>query len=410
MDKLSQSFGMGDGDIAHNFRYRRGKNMRQNGVVERRFLNEYVVCDKELLAKCQSNKRIDYAREKIKEILAPVMTERISEYNERQMRGRHSNRLIKNLDEWLDKKEIVRGGKVRKLFSEYIFTVGDKFTACPYEYETKRGFPVDKDGEIIFPWMTNRNTVYKNGKITEAEICKKAKRIYRNLIKEFEKHNPCARIIAAAIHCDEGGACHLHMDVLWISKSNDILGIGLGETSGMRQQFLERGINPPNTRKKNAMTMWEAETRDLFQRVCLENGIDREYMDNNEKHKATPLFQKYNDKRAQDFYDALKACEENVKAREAELDSREKDLRQREAELKEKIDFLDKYVSGIDKKEAELDFVLRNCSPKKYLYNHYSRLKENPEMYETIHGIVLDDFRKAFHNKGKISAKTELIK
>ena len=401
--EMSQSFMMGDGDIAHNLRYRRGRNMRQNGVQERRFINEYIGVDEALLQRCKENRRIDYADEKIKEIIMPTIKPRLMEYNEKQIQTRHSNRVM-TVDDWMKKRKHVHNGKERKLFSEYIFTIGDWLTATPYEVATRNFLPIDRDGNAIHPWNTNRKPAYKDGKITESAISKRAKRVYKELIKEIEARNKYAHVIAGAIHGDEGGAIHLHLDICWaVPFPDDPLGIRLGETVAMRQQYIERGKNPPNKRKENAMTWWQAETRELFEEVCLRHGIRRKLMNNTEKHRDIEPFKKYNDARAQEFYEAQRNINEET-ARERER------LQAWADELQAKQDFMDKYIKGIDAREAsiearekEYEETVRNCGAKAYLLHHYDALKRHPELFQRIHKEVVDEFRK----NTKLTARKE---
>lgn len=392
--EMSQSLAMGDGDIAHNLRYRRGRNMRQNGVRERRFLNEYIGIDEALLRRCQENRRTDYAHEKIKEIVLPLIRDRLLEYNEKQMRTRHSNRVM-TVDDWLKKRACIRNGKQRKLFAEYIFTVGDMFSCCPYEHEERNGLPIDKDGECIFPWNTNKRPIYKDGKITESSISKKAKRVFRELVKEIEKRNKYAHVIAGAIHCDEGGATHLHLDIAWVvPRPDDPLGVRIGETVGMRQQYIDRGLTPPDKRNENAMTWWQQETRQLFEEVCLRHGIRRKMMDNKEKHRTTKEFQKYNDKRAEYFYELQRGIEESTAQERERLQSWENELKAKEDFMQEHIRRIDERERRIEERENEYEQALKDCGAKAYLLNHYNTLRKHTELFDTIHKEVVEEFRK----------------
>lgn len=403
MLELSQSFEMGNGNVEHNFRYCKGRNMRQNGIVERRFINEHIVCDTALLERCKQNRKLDYASEKIKEILLPMVMDRLVEYNEHQVKTKHKGRVI-TLDDWLDKKSYTRSGKVHKIFSEYIFTAGDMFTACPYEYDTAHGLPLDNDGNVIFPWNTDKRPAYKNGKIKESAIAKKMKSVFKDLTDEFLKRNPNAHAIAGEVHGDEGGAIHYHLDVLWTSKADDTLGIGLGDTSAMREQYERRGIKCNNTRYDNAMTKWQKETRKLWEEVCLRHGIKRLVMDNDEEHKEIEKFMKSNDKRAKMFRRMQEELAEKtmMERKQLELDRKQFD---------EKVKFLDKYVERIDKREAELaerekefELTLKHIGAKPYLLNHYNTLKKHPEMFTAIHNEVMAEFRRDYNNKGKLKA------
>ena len=410
MLELSQSFEMGNGTVEHNFRYRKGRNMRQNGIVERRFINEHIVCDTALLERCKQNRKLDYAREKIKEILMPMVADRLVEYNERQVKTKHKSRVI-TLDDWLDKKNYTRSGKVHNIFSEYIFTAGDMFTACPYEYDTAHGLPLDSKGNVIYPWNTDKRPAYRNGKIKESAIAKKMKSVFKDLTDEFLKRNPNAHAIAGEVHGDEGGAIHYHLDVLWTSKANDTLGIGLGETTAMREQYERRGIKCGNTRTDNAMTKWQAEMRKLFEDVCLRHGIKRLVMDNNEKHKNTNEYIKHSDKRAKMFRQMQdELAEKTIMEREKTIMERNRLERERQ-EFDEKVKFLDKYVERIDKREAELaerekefELTLKHVGAKPYLINHYNTLKKHPEMFTAIHNEVMAEFRRDYNNKGKLKA------
>lgn len=335
MTQMSESFAMGYGGIGHNLRQTKDGNVRQNGIQERRFINEYIVKNK-----------YETVDELVRETIRKEVGKKLDQYNLRQIQTRHPER-VKTIDEWIEATKRTHKGK--DIMSEYIIQIGDRYTGSPYEMETdKDGNIIDTDGQKIKSWDTRKTPAYKNGEIKESKISKKLKRIYKDFLKEFQKKNPRARIVCAAIHGDEHGGLHMHINVIWFCDTRNGIGIGLGKTSAMAQQYQEQeGIKTKNTQAKNAQVLWQTDMRWLLKSVAEKHGIERQDMGNTEEHDSIPEYKKKQDKRCE----ALEAKEEELNRKEAELKQKEKELYEKERILNTDIAKQEWYILKTRHKE-----------------------------------------------------------
>lgn len=294
---MSQSFVMGYGGIEHNLRQCKGGSVRQNGIKERRHLNEYLI------------------NKDVRDVIKNEIGEKLNEINNKHIAQGHPGRVC-TLDDWIKKQEYTRQGKQRKIVSEYIIQIGDKFSGCPYEIQKdNKGNMLDVNGEIIPEWDTRKRPAYRDGKIVESEICKRLKTVYRDYLNRFIKTNPQARVVCAAIHADEYGGVHMHIDVVWISYTKNGVGIGLSKTQAMRQQYIDMGKATKDTRRDNAQNTWRADMKLLLKKCAFDHGIEKLRKGNSEKHRDTNSYKNFKS----DYCEALEA-------RAAELDAKEKEL------------------------------------------------------------------------------------
>ena len=316
--ELSQSFVMGHGGIEHNLRRCKGKSTRQNGIIERRHLNEVVVG--------ADIKDVDAT---IKSVIQAEIGDRLDKLNERNIEKGHPER-VKTLEQWIQTQCYDRAGKQRKVVQEYILQVGDRYTGCPYEMATdKQGHILDQNGRRIPAWDTRRQPGYKDGKITESERCRKLKKIYRHFVKAFIKENPRFRLLAAAIHADELGGCHIHINGIWINDTKNGVGIGLSKTSAMKQQYEEAGLKTEASKKKNAQNQWRQDMRNLLEDICKGYGIDRKDMHNTKKHDNITEYKLEQDQACEDIerrMELLRNKEQALIAKESELKAKEQEL------------------------------------------------------------------------------------
>lgn len=307
--KMSQSFCMGFGGIEHNLRITKGNSTRQNGIIERRFLNENVIVDETLLG--QKN----YVQKLLHNTVESVVGENLKMLNEKHIRQQHPGR-VRTVDDWIKSQMYTRQGKQKEVICEYIVQVGNKRTGCPYEVERDAdGNILDVTGSVIPEWDTRKRAAYKNGTITESEICKKLKQVYKDFVTRFVKENPQARVICAAIHADEYGGCHMHMNVVWFSKTKNGVGYGLSHTTAMSQQYELRGIKIGNSRTDNAQNQWRKDMKLLLKKICYEHGIEKQAMGNQEKHRTIDEYKTFKS----EYCDALEAKQKELQEKEAEL-------------------------------------------------------------------------------------------
>ena len=280
MEELSFSFCQGRGSIEHNLRQLKGKGVRQNGIKQRRHWNDVIV-----------NKDVD-------SVLRPLVCPRIDAYNEKVM-VKHPERMI-TYEQWKAKQCYTRGGKTKKLYSEYVVQIGDRVSGCPYAYITRNGVAVDKNGKTIVPWDTRNAPVAKldaNGKEVASQRQKTFKRLYRDFVAAFQKQNPRAIVTCAVVHCDENGGMHLHLDVLWLSDTRTGIGLGLGRTTAIQQQTGYKS----SCKKLTAEKIWTDNIRDeLLPAVCERYGIKRRDMkQHGRRHLSIEEYYQFADSRSE---------------------------------------------------------------------------------------------------------------
>jgi len=359
---LSQSFRLGVGGIKHNLRMGPGRSVRANGLAERRHLNEYIIKDESIGTR---NYVDDLIRKSIERKIGP----QLAKLNEKYIKQRQPSRC-KTVDSWLETQRYTRNGKQREVVCEVIVQLGDKLSGCPYEVELdKDGNMLDTTGRVIKPYDTRKRPAYRNGVITESEMCKRIKEVYRDFVKRFQKKNPQLEVICAAVHCDEYGGCHMHLNFLPWSVTKNGVGYGLGKTTALQQQYAAMGVSCGNTRTGNAEKKWCKDMRMLLKQVAIVHGFEKLSKGNKEQHKDTPEFKKFKD----NYVDQL----------EAEIAEKERLLQEKEALLKEKESLLS---SDIAKQEW---YVLK---------------KFHPEWYSTIHTDFLA-YRSKLKNNTKILEK-----
>lgn len=369
---MSQSFSMGSGSIEHNLRIKKGKGLRQNGCLERRFINEHMVVDEELIKDKKT-----YSEKLIEKIVAKEIGDRLYKINEKHLQQGHPNR-VKTLKQWIENQMYDSKGKQRAIVNEYIVQIGDMWDATPYEKAVdENGNILDKNGKTIPLWDTRRRAGYKDGIITESQMSKKLKKVYRHFLKEFEKENPRARIVAASVHGDEA-SLHLHLSVCWIADRKNDVGISLAYTTALAQQYADKGIKTDNRkRNRNATTMWRDDMKKLLERVCLEHGIKRKIMHNKEKHKAIKPYQRFADARSEAFEKEFEKRDKELNQRENELNKKSMVLEERNANEKK---IINKKQALLDRREAKLKEKESNINEKEKGLDNKEKLLNDKEV------------------------------
>ena len=377
---MSQSFRMGTGGIEHNLRICKGNSIRQNGIQERRYLNENFIYDDTIDSS-------DYVRELVQKTIVEEIGDKLDKLNEEHIKKRHPER-VRTKEQWIQSQVYTSKGKLRPIVHEYIVALGNKYTCCPYEMQLDgQGNIIDVHGDKIRTWDSRQTPAYRNGRIVESKISKLVKKVYKDFLVEFQKRNPRAKVLCASVHCDEQGGCHMHVDVLWVNNKKNDIGIGLSKTTAMKQQYEERGIVTGKSRTDNAQNLWRKEMRALLEEVALRHGISRLDMNNKESYKSIPEFKKSQDRYCQHLED-----------RTTELDTREALLRDREelVAIKEK---------ELEEKERELStdiakqewYILKKEYPENYNFIHQKYLKN--KNCKKISKKVLDKSTEVLYNR-----------
>lgn len=403
MIQLSQSFSMGKGNLEHNLRITKSSGIRQNGVQERRFINEYVIVRGDTTQK-------NYEKNLLKEAIKNKIGENLKKYNEKQIQAKHPERVM-TIDDWIQKKSYTRSGKQKKLICEYVINLGNRHTGSPYEQKKdKDGNLLSKSGKIIPLWDTRVSADYvdKNN-IKESMISKKyIKPILRDFVKEFEKANPNAEILGYSIHGDEGGAVHAHLSVLWWSTCKNGVGYGIAQSQAIRQQYEANGYQCNNERKDNPLTVWRKDMRALLYDVAYLHGVQRLDMGNKEPHRDTPAFGRYKDR----------YCEEQ-EAERNRLEVEKKSLEKDKKLFKKDKKILEKDKKSITDKEKRLSEKASELEEKEKLFNdrlatdvargEWYYLKTHfPHMYAQIHKKYTEEREKKKKLKNVLDRETNV--
>lgn len=340
---LSLSFVPGRGNIEHNLRIKNG-NARTWGIRERKEWNEVLV------------------NRDVRDVLRETFEPAIAKYNEKQIADKRYNR-VKTIDDWID----TQLRKKTRPYTEFIIQLGNKLTSCTYEHEIgKDGFQIDaKTGTPILPWQTKKNPkpVLVNGKIVEGKRCKYLKRVYEKLLNRFQKENPGMRIVCAAIHADETGGVHMHVDAVPVGKTKNGICLTTAPTSYYRDRLDELGVSYGKSRKNNAQKTWQQMMREALTdeaRKCGINIIDAHCK--GRQRVSTPAYIEQEEIR-NDFLDhAYDELEKEKAQLQRERAAFEKERMKQKNELQNKTAYLNKCerdLSGRERavRERELELV-----------------------------------------------------
>ena len=381
---MSMSFRMGVGGIEHNLRICKGTSIRQNGIQERRFLNEHLVLDQELIGQS------DYVDKLIHKKVEEVIKDNLDKLNEKHVKNRQLCRVC-SVDDWIKKQAYTRNGKQKHIYTEFIVQLGNKYTGCPYEVQFVGDKMVDVKGQPIDNWDTGKTPAYRDNKITESKMCKKLNKIYKEFIVEFKKRNPQCIILCASIHNDERAGSHMHVNCLWLSRTKNGVGYGLSQSMAIKQQYESKGIKCNNTRKDNATNKWRSDMRVLLKQVALRHGIERLNMHNKESYRSIENFKEYKD-------NINEILRQEFEQKETELNAKENELIDKENEINKRNKRLNKRKELLDNKEAELIFKEKMLSTDIAKQEWFILKKDFPNYYKEIHALYMNKKSKKFDN------------
>lgn len=326
---LTLSFAHGRGDLDHNARRKNG-NDRTRGIRERRIWNETLVeQDVDAVLECEYGAAL-------------------RAYNEKQISGRHPERC-KTMDDWVHAQR--RGGRP---YTEYVVQLGNRLTACPYEYVTdKQGNMLDEKGRVILPWQTKKTPaplVRKDG-LHVSEEYRKLKVVYRAVYDTWNEWNPDMIIVGAYIHADERGGVHMHIDCICKSKAKNGIGMGIGVTGCIKQMLDREGIKYGGTRKDNAQKTWTKLMRKRLTELAKQHGFT--IVDGHcagRPHKSTPEF--IHDENIR--IDYLDKKNEALVQKEAELNTWQQSLQESAEEQDARLDYIREREAVLKDKERAL--------------------------------------------------------
>lgn len=340
---LSLSFVPGRGNIEHNLRIKNG-NPRTWGIRDRREWNTVLV------------------NRDVRDVLRETFEPAIAKYNEKQIADKRYNR-VKTIDDWID----TQLRKKTRPYTEIIIQLGNKLTGCTYEHEVgKDGFQIDEtSGTKIMPWQTKKTPkpVLVNGKVVEGRRCKLLKQIYKRLLQRFKDENPKIKIVCAAIHADEKGGVHMHVDVVPVGKTKNGIGLTTAPTSYYRDRLDELGVSYGKSRKDNAQKTWQRMMRAALTDEAKRYGINIiDAKCKGRKRESTPKYIEQEKIRVEYLDQAYEELEKEKAQLQRERAAFEKERMKQKNELQNKSAYLNKCerdLSGRERavRERELELV-----------------------------------------------------
>ena len=340
--QVTLSFAHGRGNLDHNARRKNG-NPRTWGIRERQVWNETII------------------ERDVDEVLENNLGHALRAYNAKQLTGKHPHpERVKTMQEWVRAQR--RG---RPAYTEFVFQLGNKLTACPYDYVTKNGQMIAMDGSVIMPWQTKKTPMPRvlDGKLYPSDEQKELKKVYRSMFERFCELNQYMIPVGAYVHCDEFGGTHLHLDIICMSekmsKKKNSIGWSLGVTACEAQMLDKMGIKYGKTRNDNAQKVWTRLMREEMTRVANEHGY--EIIDGRcrgRKKEDTPVYIEQENAR-NDYLDGvwndLQAKERSLNERERAVNVRMSNLDAREAQIKRAERDLDAREAGFQNKLRDLE-------------------------------------------------------
>ena len=314
------------GDIEHNLRLRADGSVRMRGHAERHEWNVY----RDILVRHD---------DEIVNVLEQKFGDKLREYNEKILRSKNPGRVI-DMQEWYRRQRVSKKtGTMKRGYEECIIQFGDKFAGAPFVYVTDdKGNPLDKDGNVIERWETNKKLVYvldKDGKPIKSaryEFHKKA------LIAAYEKiksENPELVMLGFEIHADEDGGMHAHFDFLVPHLQKRGIGVGLAKSSCMQEICKRKGIKFKNSQEDNAAKAW---TEFMREKVIAESmpqwGMKR--IDGGaagRAHEDIPTFKMKSEYRCRKIAKEIETENKRIAARKADLVKMESAFLKKESDL-----------------------------------------------------------------------------
>lgn len=335
------------GDIEHNLRLRADGSIRMRGHAERHDWNVY----RDVLVRHD---------DEIVNVLEQKFGDRLREYNEKILRSKNPGRVI-DMQEWYRRQRVSKKtGAMKRGYEECIIQFGDKFAGAPFVYVTDdKGNPLDKDGNVIERWETNKKLVYvldKNGKPIKSaryEFHKKA------LIAAYEKiksENPELVMLGFEIHADEDGGMHAHFDFLVPHSQKRGIGVGLAKSSCMQEICKRKGIKFKNSQEDNAAKAW---TEFMREKVIAESmqtwGMKR--IDGGaagREHEDIPTFKMKSEYRCRKIAKEIEAENKRIAARKAELVKKESSFLKKESDLAKRENIIAAKEKSVTEREKSL--------------------------------------------------------
>ena len=349
------------GDIPHNLRKRDDGNFRQRGDIERRDWNKYWVHPDCGNLKTNPDKLVI-------NFLKKRLSKALDEKNQHYI-ARHDYKKVKTMEEWYAKQCVSHSanskGIPKRGYNEFILGFGYKITAAPYVYKTdETGMPVDENGKPFGRWDTRKRLVPEldaNGhKIKSKRYDFLVKRIEK-CVKQIQKDFPEIVIISWAIHADEYGQIHCHIDWLgWVPTTgrNKGLGYTIAKTAAYTAICDRLGLKCNNRRQTydkdtndgNCATLFTKYMNDIYLRKFMHEN-DMRWVDgktNGRPPEPIPEF-----KMSQDYRCAQ--IEAEIKSREAAVEKQrlENERIRKANETQSKI--VAARLDSISKKEAAVD-------------------------------------------------------
>lgn len=346
------------GDIEHNLRLRHDGTVRQRGYVDRHEWNVYL------------DVRVQHDHE-IVNVLNELWGDKLAAYNEKHLRAGKPGRCV-TMEEWyMTQRKSKHSDNLKRGYEEVLIEYGDRLSACPFIYQTdSQGRPIDKDGNAIEPWETDKPLVPirdKNGKPVKSA---RYQTLVNGLIaahEAFKAENPEFVILAASIHADEGGGIHMHVNYLPTYELKQSIGHGIAPTTCYQRICKRLGIKFSDSKDDCAAKHWTTYMRDnVVPRVMQECGFFR--VDGGcqgQEHKSVPKYKIEQDRKCEQFRQEVAAARAEIKAQQAAIDKRAAAVMEAEAAALKRLKEVETAKKAADTARREAETLKQEAATAK---------------------------------------------
>lgn len=316
------------GDLGHNLRLRNEGTLAQRGDPERHSWNVYWINP-------EAGTRENNPDRLVVNYLEKKLAKELQEYNKKYLAKRKYDKVT-TIEKWYANQCVSRNqsakNKTKRGYEEFILGFGYKLNAAPYVYKTNdKGEPVDKNGKAIKGYDTRKKLVPVLDSNGHKIKSKRYDYLVQTLVKGIDllaRETPEIRIISWAIHADEDGHIHAHINYIgWTPTSgrNKSLGVSLAKTAAMKAACDRLGLTYGNTKTDNPTKAFTTYWRERFKGFMKDNGM--RWVDAKaagRKYQPVDEFKASQDYRAEQIAKELEAREKAVAKAEADNERRRK--------------------------------------------------------------------------------------
>ena len=254
----------------------------------------------------------------------------LAEYNAKQKREDRK----KSYDYY---SEIENGKGHEKPIYEYVLQIGNHDTLGV----TDNDFDSEKWSELKQNGKFKEASDYAKKHLNQDPHREELKNILIDELKNLEEKYPKLHFWTIVVHDDEvGGTCHAHIAFTPVA---DGYKNGMSTRDSLSKALKQMGFETDSYML--GIQKWQNDLKDNIEKVMLEHGYEREYMNNTEAHLSVDQFKlkSQNEKLATEIelsekrLQSLKSSENEYKTRCKELQEKEKENAKKSSVLNSKI-------------------------------------------------------------------------